>query len=320
MLTLRVEAASKIAEGIKAFTLVNSEVGQPLVSCEPGSHIDVHMANGITRQYSITDTTCDDAYHISVNRDPASRGGSVYMHEELKVGDLIQCSEPRNNFVLNEEAERSVFIAGGIGITPIISMIRRLALTERPWKLYFCTTTRARTPFISEFDQLAKALVGDVEYIHDGENGGRPLDIASVVSAAQPDTHFYCCGPMPLMDAFAEATRGLGEHFVHTEFFSAPIDSTTDDDLADEFVVVLQKSRKRIAVPADKTILEAQEAEGIVPFSSCREGICGTCETRVLDGLPKHNDFVLTPEEQKANKTMMLCVSRAYSKEIVLDI
>lgn len=320
MLTLRVEAITTVAEGIKLFTLANSEAGQSLAPCGPGSHVDVHMANGIVRQYSITDTTRHDTYSIGVNRNPASRGGSAYMHEKVRVGDLIKCSKPRNNFPLNEGAQHSVFIAGGIGITPIISMIRGLATLGRPWTLYFCTRTKARTPFISELDRLSKTVGGQVEYVHDGENDGKPLDIAAAVTAAPPYAHFYCCGPTPLMESFADVTRGIGEEFVHVEFFSAPVTEMEDDWLAEEFTVVLQRSNKQVTVPVDKSILEALEAEGIMPLCSCREGICGTCETKVLAGKPKHNDFVLTPDEREANKTMMLCVSRAYSKEIVLDM
>lgn len=320
MLTLRVEAITTVAEGIKLFTLTSGDSAQPLPPCGPGSHIDVHMANGITRQYSITDTTQHDTYNISVNRDPASRGGSAYMHKELRAGDFIKCSKPRNNFPLREDAQHSVFIAGGIGITPIISMVRRLATVGRPWILYFCTRTKARTPFISEIDELSKIAGGQVEYVHDGENGGKPLDIAESIAAAPPDAHFYCCGPAPLMEAFADATRDIREEFVHTEFFSAPITEVDDGGVAEEFTVVLQRSNRLVTVPADKSILEALEAEGIMPLCSCREGICGTCETKVLAGKPKHNDFVLTPDEREANKTMMLCVSRAYSKEIVLDM
>lgn len=321
MIKLRVKEIYDLTEGIKAFDLESAN-GQQLPKFMPGAHIDVVMGNGLVRQYSLTNPNFKDHYTIGVNRDPMSRGGSAYMHEGLGVGDVIQCSEPRNNFPLNESAQQSVFIAGGIGITPIVSMIRRLVTLKRSWKLYFCTRTKARTPFIADIDELCSRSGGrgQVEYIHDGENGGKPLDVAKVIAHAQSSTHFYCCGPAPLMRAFAESTQSVDEEFLHTEFFSAPVTESAAEEDTQEFIVVLQKTGKRVTVPADKSILEALEAEGIVPFCSCREGICGTCKTSVLDGDPQHNDFVLTPNERKANKSMMLCVSRAYSKEIVLDM
>jgi len=311
-----VHEISDPAEGIRGFKLI-SDTGAPLVGFTCGAHIDVTLPNGLTRQYSLVNRADEDHYFICVNRDAASRGGSAFMHDAVKPGDILEISEPRNNFPLVEDAAMSILIAGGIGITPIFAMVARLAELGRPWRLYHCTRSHARTPFAKELRALAEQSSGELVHVHDGIPGIRPLEVAEVVEAAPPGTHFYCCGPEPLMNAFAKATQSLPAERVHTEHFSGVALDTSDDA---DFEVICARSNKRLSVPKGTSILAALEAAGLSPLCSCREGICGTCETTVLAGEPDHRDAVLSPAERASNATMMICVSRAQGKELTLDI
>lgn len=304
------------AEGLRSFKLV-SKSGAALEPFTCGAHIDVVMPNGFTRQYSLINRSGEDHYHICVNRDAASRGGSAYMHDTVAVGDMLEISAPKNHFPLTEDAPMSILIAGGIGITPIYAMVMRLAELNRPWRLYHCTRNVARTPFITELRDLAARSGGELVHVHDGIPGIRPLDVAAVIESAPKGTHFYCCGPAPLMDAFATATAQVAHHNVHTEHFSNTVQPSDDDEA---FEVILGRSGRRITVPKGTSILEALEADGLSVLCSCREGICGTCETTILAGEPDHRDAVLSLEERDANQTMMICVSRAKSAELTLDI
>lgn len=307
---------SKMADGILGFELV-SEAEGPLAAFTCGAHIDVIMPNGVTRQYSLVNQSGDDHYHICVNLDPASRGGSSFMHEVVAEGDVLEISAPRNNFPLHEAAPMSILIAGGIGITPIYAMAAQLAAIGRPWRLYHCTRNVARTPFVKELRELAVRSGGELVHVHDGIPGIRPLDIAAVVDTAPADTHFYCCGPKPLMDAFAKATARIATANIHTEHFTNAVVAKDDDS---DFTVVCARSNRSVVVPKGVSILAALEAQGMAPLCSCREGICGTCETNILAGQPDHRDAVLTPDERESGETMMICVSRAKGKEITLDI
>lgn len=315
MLKLRVNAVTDVAEGIKTFDL-RSVDGQALPAFSAGAHVDVSLPNGLVRQYSLINESTGKSYVIGVNKADPGRGGSHFMHRAVAVGDTLQVGLPRNNFPLDETARESVLIAGGIGITPILSMVRRLAVLGRPWRLFHCTRSRARTPFIEEVVALAVQSQGRVDYIHDGEPGVRPLDIAAVLRAAAPDAHFYCCGPAPLMDAFAIATAAAPANQVHVEYFT----NSLPQGEARSFELVCSRSNRTISVASHESILEALERSGMGPLCSCREGVCGTCETRIIAGEPEHNDRILTPTERASNKTMMICVSRARGSTLTLDI
>ena len=315
MLDLRIHAITDVAEGIKTFDLRRVD-GQALPAFTAGAHIDVALPNGLVRQYSLINESSGHSYVIGVNKSDPSRGGSDFMHKAVRVGDTLQASSPRNNFPLDETARNSVLIAGGIGITPILSMVRRLAALGRPWHLFHCTRTRARTPFIEEVVALAVQSRGRVEYIHDGEAGSQPLDVAAAVRAASPDTYFYCCGPAPLMETFTAATRSVAEHRVHVEYFTNTIARGAERG----FKVICSRSNRTITVESNESILEALERAGMAPLCSCREGVCGTCETRIVSGDPEHNDRILTPAERASNRTMMICVSRARGNSLTLDI
>jgi tetrachlorobenzoquinone reductase len=281
-----------------------------------GSHIDVHLPNGLSRSYSVMNPQGDvDRYLIGVYRDPKSRGGSKYIHDELRVGKLLRISAPRNNFPLAEISPRNVFIAGGIGVTPFCSMLDRLNALGKKWLLYYCVRTREHAGFIDRLEHLAAAGGSDIIFNFDREPGGQVLDIATILALEPPDAQVYCCGPMGMLNAFKEACQSRKSEFVHLEYFSSAIAPAVKGG----FKVVLARSGRSVFVPEGNTILEVLLAEGLdIPYS-CQQGICAACETTVLAGVPDHRDMILTPDQQASNKVMMICCSGSKSDEIVLD-
>ncbi len=287
--------------------------GRALPAFRPGAHVDMRLNGGLARSYSLIGNPADGGrYLLGVQRDPQSRGGSQYLCGEARVGDLIEVSHPIDDFPLVEDAAATVFIAGGIGITPILTMAERLAALGRDFVLHYGGRDRRTLPFQ---DRIARH--GDrMRMAFSREPGGRRLDIAAIVDAAPVDSELYCCGPRSMLDAFAAATAGRDPARIHVEHFSAVEPVAAEGG----FEVVLARSGRTVAVPPGKTILEALNAAGIEPACSCIQGVCGTCETRVLDGLPDHRDAILTPEERAHNRTMMICVSGAKSDRLVLDL
>lgn len=310
-LRLRVKSATWEAPGIISYEL-RAPDGAPLPPFTAGAHIDLHLANGLIRSYSLVNPQAErQRYVIAVQKDRATRGGSKWVHEQLRVGDLVTVSAPRNNFPLAEEAPHSVLFAGGIGITPIMSMLERLTTLGRSWELHYCARTRAGAAFV---ERLAGRP--EVRFNFDEEPGGALLDIAAIVRGARPGTHFYCCGPLPMLETFEAITASLAPERVHVEYFAAKEPPAH----AGGFTVVLAKSGREIAIPAGKTILDALLEAGVeVPYS-CKEGVCGTCETRLLEGVADHRDLILTKEEHAANRSMMICCSGAKSERLVLDL
>lgn len=281
-----------------------------------GSHIDVHLPNGLVRSYSLMNGQGDNQrYLLGIYRDPNSRGGSKYIHDELRVGKLLRVSSPRNNFPLNERGERNVFIAGGIGITPFCSMLDRLNSLRKKWLLYYCARTREHAAFTDQLQQLASVHGGEIIFNFDQEPGAQMLDVASVVASEPADAHIYCCGPLGMLNAFKDACRSRAAEFVHLEYFS----SATEAAVKGGFQVVLARSQKTVFVPEGNTILEVLLAEGLdIPYS-CQQGICSACETTVISGIPDHRDMILTPEQHASNKVMMICCSGCKGDQIVLD-
>jgi len=312
---LRVRAIAMEAEGILSYELRAAD-GRELAAFTAGAHINLLLPGGLSRSYSLINSQHERLrYRIAVNKDPKSRGGSRYMHEMLRVGDVLESTVPRNNFPLAEDARQSLFIAGGIGITPILGMMRRLAELGRPHQLYCCARRRESAAFLDEIAALAGN--GFEHYIRfDQEPGVGMLDIASVVSAADAGTHLYCCGPAPMLDAFERATALRDPNLVHVESFVARQAAAVDGG----YNVELAKSGRTLRIRPCETILQALLDAGIdVPYS-CMEGSCGSCETRVLEGIPDHRDAVLSREEQARNQTMMVCCSGARSDKLVLDL
>jgi vanillate O-demethylase ferredoxin subunit len=284
--------------------------GAQLPAFTAGAHVDLHLPNGLTRQYSLCNSQDGrDRYVVGVKKDAGSRGGSRCVHEQLRVGMTVPVGAPRNNFPLHEEAVHSVLIAGGIGITPIASMVSRLRDRGLPWELHYSARRREEAAFLEELGS---------QHVHlhiDEEHGGGLLDIEGIVRRAPSGAHVYCCGPTPMLDAFESAAGGHPAEHVHLERFSAP-------KLAGggAFFVELAKSGRRIFVEPDESIADALRAQGIEVQTSCEQGICGTCETRVLAGRPDHRDELLSDGERAANDVMMICCSRSKDDVLVLDL
>ena len=315
---LRLTAIRYEAQGIHAFEF-RAPDGAALPPVEAGAHIDIHLPGNLVRSYSLCNAPGERHRHVvAVNRDAASRGGSRAMHEVLRVGQLVKVAGPRNHFALDEGAPHSVLIAGGIGITPLWCMVQRLAQLGRPWTLWYSARTRAQAAFVTELEALAAQCAGSGGTLHlnfDQAPGGRMLDLAEVVAASPADAHLYCCGPLPMLAAFEAATAPLPPARVHVEYFAA----REAPALGGGFTVELARSGLRLPVPPGKSILDVMLEAGVdVPYSCC-DGICASCETRVLSGIPDHRDQILSAQEQAANKVMMVCCSGSKSEVLVLD-
>jgi vanillate O-demethylase ferredoxin subunit len=277
-----------------------------------GAHVDLHLSNGLVRQYSIANAQEErHRYVLGVKRDATGRGGSRFMHDELRVGAVVEVGGPRNNFPLVETAAYSVLIAGGIGVTPIVSMVARLRSLARPWELHYAVRRRSEAAF------LDRLLAGDGHVrLHVDEEEGGVLDVARIVGAAPDEAHLYCCGPAPMLEAFTAAAASWPAGRVHLEYFSSTIAPAVESG----FIVELARSKLRVEILPGQTILEMLRARGLDVQSSCEQGICGSCETRVLAGEPDHRDLLLSDEEKAANEVMMICCSGSRSPVLVLDL
>ncbi|HEY8578257.1 MAG TPA: PDR/VanB family oxidoreductase [Beijerinckiaceae bacterium] len=285
--------------------------GAALPGAEPGAHIDLHLANGMMRQYSLVTADGDPtAYVVGIKRDRASRGGSIYIHDQLRVGQTLKIGGPRNNFPLKEDAAHTVLIAGGIGITPIWCMAQRLQKRGRSYELHYACRDRNEAAFLEELQRLSQAK------LHFDSEAGGFLDLKPIVAGAPAGAHFYCCGPIPMLEGYEAATKALPPEQVHVEYFSAKEEAATGGG----YVVELKRSGQEFAIPEGKTILQVLRDAGVdIPYS-CEEGVCGACETAVVSGAPDHRDNILTESERKANKTMMICCSGSKSARLVLDL
>jgi ferredoxin-NADP reductase len=313
-LTVLLKSITFEADRINSYTLQAANGGS-LPAFTAGAHIDLHLAPDLVRSYSLTNDPAErQRYVIAVKHELDGRGGSAFVHNRLKVGDVLSISAPRNNFALDEGDHGSIFIAGGIGVTPILSMLRRAAALGRRWTLHYASRTRRDAAFLQDIQALANG--NEVNAVFDHEAGDAPLDLAAIAAAASNGTHLYCCGPLPMLDAFKAATRSKPSHTVHLEYFS------TDQEAATEggFEVRLAKSGRTIAIAPGKTILATLLDAGVAVSYACSEGTCGTCETRVIEGIPDHRDVYLTDDEHAGNKQIMICCSGSKSPVLVLDL
>ncbi len=317
-LQVRVRAITWEAEGILGFELVALVQGALLPPFDAGSHIDIHLpGSSLMRSYSVLNSALErERYCIAVNRDAASRGGSKALHEAIRPGQVLSISAPRNNFPLNEAAAGTVLIAGGIGITPILSMARRLCTLGKPWRLHYAARTAAQAAFVPVLRAMAAQHGAALEIVFDREPGGRMLDLGAIVASLGAAEHVYCCGPLPMLEAFELATAALPRERVHVEYFAAKEAAAT----AGGYVIKLAKTGRQLQVNPGQTILDCLNAAGMDPPYSCREGICGTCEVVVLDGVPDHRDLVLSDSERAQNNRMMICCSGAQSASLTLDL
>ncbi len=317
--TLQVRVARKAVEALDIVTLeLVAANGQALPAFSAGSHIDVQLPNGITRQYSL----CNDPqethrYQIGVLRDAASRGGSAAVHDLVKEGDVLTISAPRNHFGLAHEAKKHLLLAGGIGVTPILCMAERLANTGTDFEMHYATRAPERTAFRQRI--AASAFASRVQFHHDNGDAAQKLDVQQLLGRPETGTHLYVCGPKGFMDAVLNTARGAGwpEAQIHYEFFGAEV-AKSDSDAS--FEIKLASSGRIVMVPRDQTVVQALAAAGVDIMMSCEQGVCGTCLTRVLEGVPDHKDSYLTPEEQAANDQFTPCCSRSKTPQLVLDL
>ena len=318
MIDVIVQSFRDEAIGIKSYELVAAN-GQFLPPYEPGAHVDLHLDNQMVRSYSITRPMPNGgakSYSIAVNLDARSRGGSVYLHQAVSVGTPLRISAPRNHFPLIDEACTSVLIAGGIGITPLWCMAQSLSAIGRHWVLHYACRKRDVAAYAQNIAQLSSLGHGEFHLWADEEHGGMPLDVANVVSRAPKDAHFYCCGPSPMISSFLNAAATQSSDRVHLEYFR-PAENTKP---VGGFTVELARSGISVEVSAGCSILDALMMHGIDTPYSCCEGLCGTCETRVLEGIPDHRDSLLSDKAKAANQSVIICVSGSRSKRLVLDL
>lgn len=283
-----------------------------------GSHIDLHLPDGLVRSYSLHNAQEDiGRYAIGVLRDASSRGGSRWLHDSLREGDVLQISRPRNNFSLVETAPRSVFVSGGIGVTPLLSMVRRLARLKREVHVLYCARSRKEAPFHAEI----ASMVGEKFSLqcHFADEAGSTADIRHYLSGFSADDHFYCCGPSGMLDAFEAACQTLHYPNCHVERFKA-IATAGMEERTGLCQLELARSHRTLTVARNESVLEALLAAGVAVEYSCQEGVCGACETRILSGEAEHRDSVLSKAQKAANRTMMVCVSRCRSERITLDL
>ncbi|MGE0333247.1 MAG: 2Fe-2S iron-sulfur cluster-binding protein [Ramlibacter sp.] len=287
--------------------------GVQLPPATPGAHVDVQVPGAGVRSYSLIETPSSAArWRIAVKHEAQGRGGSRWFHDTARVGTALQVALPANDFQLAEDATHSIFIAGGIGITPLLAMIGRLAALGRSWELHYAAASRNSMPFQ---DALAARAGGRVVK-HFSEDGLGRLDIAALIGGATPDTHFYCCGPSGMIDSFLAASQSRMPATVHYERFAARQEAATDGG----FVLQLARDGRCLPVPGGKSILDVLLDAGLdVPYS-CTQGVCGTCRIAVLDGEPEHRDDFLTDEEKAANSALMACCSGARSARLTLDL
>lgn len=278
-----------------------------------GAHVRLHLPDGSERAYSVTNP--DERvprYCVAVKRLHDSRGGSRWLHEHARVGMVIPVTGPIDGFPLHEDAPHSVLFAGGIGITPLWSMVQRLEVLGASWSLDY----GASGPEHLAFDVPLRRFGNRVTRIVPGACGPDTIDFAARVAAAPAGSHFYCCGPPGMIDAFRAATAHLPSERCHVESF----EPAAAPAVAGGFVVRLARSGVEVMVPAGSTVLDALQAAGHDPPHSCGQGVCGTCETVVLEGEPDHRDTVLTPDERASNRTMMICCSGSRGPRLVLDL
>lgn len=319
---VRVAARAEVADGVVALTLRPLD-GAPLPEWTPGAHVDLLLGGGSSggadaatrvpnRQYSLCGDPADrTAYRLGILHDPDGGGGSRYVHQRLAEGDVVAVRGPRNNFAL-APAPRYLFLAGGIGITPILPMIRAAQAAGADWRLVYGGRRRASMAFLDELAGYGER----VSVCPQDETG--LLDLATLLGTPRPDTLVYCCGPEPLLAAVEHRCAGWPPQALHLERFAArPLGAPAR---ADAFDVRLARSGLTLTVPPQRSILDVVEAAGVGVLSSCAEGTCGTCETGVLDGLPDHRDSVLTAAERAAGDCMLICVSRSRTDRLVLDL
>ena len=305
-------------ESIRAIKLARPH-GEPLPSWEAGAHIKVRLPDGGERSYSLINTSLDPAattrphlYRLGVRLEQPSQGGSKFMHA-LKVGDVLSVSAPGNNFPLEPASTPVVLLAGGIGVTPVLSMAVTLTAGGRPYRFIYAGRSREQIAFLGE----SETLCGDHLTIHTDDAGGI-FDVKGLMTSLTGNEPLYVCGPRPMIDTAIQSARDLGwaEKRLRFEIFATAAPLAGDQP----FEVVLNNSGKSFLIPPDKTILAVLIEAGEDPMHDCQRGDCGICQVGVIEGSPDHRDYILTDAEKAAGKVMQICVSRSKSPRLVLDL
>ena len=313
-LLLQLKAIVLEAEGIASFEFRHPG-DEELPQFSAGAHIDVHIEAGLVRQYSLCNNPNKrHRYLIAVQREATGHGGSRAMHDNLRVGDLVSIGTPRNFFSIAPSARRHLLIAGGIGITPMMAMVEELEARGEEYLLHFCARSREKTPFLDRLTPLVRA--GNVKLHYDGGNPLRGLDLATTLKDPEADTHLYYCGPPGFMEAAATAASHWSEGTVHFEHFSAPVSADAKGNRP--FKVRLVRSKLELDIPSNKTIVEILREHDVFIETSCKQGYCGTCLTRYVEGQPEHRDSVLSEDDRK--NFVLICCARSISTELVLDL
>jgi phthalate 4,5-dioxygenase reductase subunit len=312
MMPLRVTRNDKIADGINLIEF-RDPADRPLPEFSAGAHITIKVPNGLLRKYSLCNDPAErDRYQVAVKREANGRGGSTNLIDTVKAGDELMVAPPVNDFGLPRRAEDFLFIAGGIGITPIMAMIREVKRQGKRFRLFYCTRSSETTAFVEELSK--PEYQGLVTIHHDHGDPSCSLDLKPLLAERKNREHLYCCGPRPLMEAVRHFTDHWSSTAVHFEAFSEAETHKPNDK---PFKVRLAKSGKVVEVPVTKTILEVLREHGLEVPSSCETGTCGTCRTKLLAGEADHRDLVLADHERA--DTIMICVSRAKTDEITID-
>ncbi|MDH0744858.1 PDR/VanB family oxidoreductase [Pseudomonas sp. GD03842] len=312
VIKVRLRAIEYGVPGINLYTFESLD-GQPLPAYEPGAHVDVAMAPDVLRQYSLLwPAVHPTQYRIAVQLSEAGKGGSRKLHFESVVGAEYALSAPRNHFPLRPSDEAFHLFAGGIGITPLISMYRQLKASGRSVTLYYWASSPQHMLF---HEQLCHEQ-DDVRLFHT-RTGESPPRLNDVLATLPDEAQLYCCGPQGMVDEFDRLTQGRPEGNTHRERFSATTDALQPGD---SFRVTLQRSGMTLTVPAELSLLQVCEAAGVDVAYSCEEGVCGACEVRVLAGQVEHRDTVLTPGQRQRSESMMICCSRGVGEGLVLDL
>ena len=311
---LAVRGREIAADGVVVLALADPG-GADLPEWTAGAHIDLVMRDGLTRQYSLCGSTASRSeWQIGVLLDPDSRGGSQFVHDELREGSTVRVRGPRNHFPL-VGSPRYQFIAGGIGITPILTMIEAAEANGADWHLLYGGRERASMAFLDRLERFGDRVTVSPR----DERQGR-LDLGAVLTEPREDTLVYCCGPEGLLGAVEGACGSWADDSLHIERFSPKeLEEPSEAALA-TFEVECQRSGVTLTVPADRSIYEVVEEAGVDVLGSCMEGVCGTCECDVVEGEPEHRDSILSEAERANNEVIMVCVSRSRSERLVLDI
>jgi ferredoxin-NADP reductase len=310
---LSVARRDEAADGVVALTLVHPD-GAELPAWTPGAHIDLLLDGPMVRQYSLCSSPSDRySWRIGVLLAPDSRGGSRFVHEHLGVGARVRVRGPRNHFPL-VASRRYQFIAGGIGITPILMMIEHAETAGADWNLLYGGRQRESMAFVADL-----LPYGERVRVWPQDEFGL-LDLDALLGRPADDTLVYCCGPEPLLGAVEQRCATWPAGSLHVERFAPKTIEEPSADALATFEVVCQRTGMTVTVPEGMSIFEALEKQGVDVIGSCLEGTCGTCETTVIDGVPDHRDSILTPAEQASNEMMMICVSRSRSERLVLDV